>query len=122
MVIALLEGNDRLINKLKHYHTSDFALPAIVFHELAYGAFNSARVNANLQTIEALQFVVLEFSKGDAHAAGMVRAALKSSGTPIGPFDVLIAGQALSRKLTLLTNNIAEFNHVEGLIVENWLG
>lgn len=121
MVIAMLKGHESLIARLKDHKTSDFAMSAIVYHELAYGAFNSKRIDANLQTVEALQFAVLEFSKADALAAGKVRAELKNSGTPIGPFDVLIAGQALARKLIVLTNNTAEFKRVNGLIVEDWL-
>lgn len=45
-----------------------------------------------------------------------------AKGTPIGSYDVLIAGQARARKLTLVTHNTTEFQHVPGLKVEDWKG
>jgi len=52
--------------------------------------------------------------------AGVIRADLKRKGTPIGPYDVLIAGQAIARGLTVVTRNVGEFRRVEGLKVEEW--
>ena len=65
---------------------------------------------------------VLEFDYEDARQAGEVRAHLASKGTAIGPYDVLIAGQAKARKLTLVTHNTTEFQRVSGLKVEDWKG
>jgi tRNA(fMet)-specific endonuclease VapC len=70
--------------------------------------------------VDALQFPVLEFDQEDARQAGEVRVNLASKGTPIGPYDVLIAGQAKARKLTLVTHNTTEFQRVPGLKVEDW--
>lgn len=120
-IIGVLKGNEELIAKLKQYQPADFGMSSIVSHELAFGAYNSQRVEQNLQIIDGLQFDVLEFSKSDAHAAGEIRASLKKQGTPIGPYDVLIAGQAVARSLILVTNNMKEFKRVQGLSVEDWL-
>jgi len=76
----------------------------------------------NVARVDALQFPVLEFDQEDARQAGEIRAHLASKGTPIGPFDVLIAGQAKARNLTLVTHNTSEFRRVEGLRVEDWKG
>ena len=89
-------------------------------HELYYGAFTSQRVDQNVARVDALQFPVLEFDEEDARHAGEVRAHLAVKGTPIGPYDVLIAGQARARKLTLVTHNTTEFQRVPGLKVEDW--
>ncbi len=51
---------------------------------------------------------------------GRLRAALERPGKPIGPYDMLIAAQALSRGLVLVTDNVDEFGRIEGLQVENW--
>ena len=67
-------------------------------------------------------FPVLEFDQEDARQAGEIRAHLASKGTPIGPDDVLIAGQAKARKLTLVTHNTTEFQRVPSLKVEDWKG
>jgi tRNA(fMet)-specific endonuclease VapC len=72
--------------------------------------------------VNALQFPVLEFDREDARQASEIRAHLASKGTPIGPYDVLIAGQAKARKLTLVTHNTTEFTRVPGLKVEDWKG
>jgi tRNA(fMet)-specific endonuclease VapC len=63
---------------------------------------------------------VLEFDKEDARRSGQIRALLASKGTPIGPYDVLIAGQAIARNLTLITHNTDEFRRVPGLRIEDW--
>jgi tRNA(fMet)-specific endonuclease VapC len=72
--------------------------------------------------VDGLQFPVLEFDLEDARQAGEIRAHLASKGTPIGPFDVLIAGQARARELTLVTHNTSEFQRVPRLKVEDWKG
>jgi tRNA(fMet)-specific endonuclease VapC len=121
-VIALLKGHAGLHARVRQHEPQDFALPAIVAHELYYGAFKGSRTAENLGRIEALQFEVLEFDREDARAAGDIRARLTAIGQIIGPYDVLIAGQALSRGLTLVTRNIREFARVEELRVEDWEG
>ena len=119
-VIALLAGNRSFVERLRAHRPSDFGIPAIVHHELCFGAYKSMRVEANLHNVRALQFEVLPFSKTDAERSGAIRAALQAVGTPIGPYDVLIAGQAVARSLILITRNIREFERVEGLAIENW--
>ena len=99
---------------------ADIAISAIVAHELFYGAFTSRRAAHNVALVDGLQFVVLEFDKEDARQAGEVRALLASRGTAIGPYDVLIAGQAKARNLTLVTHNTDEFGRVPGLRCDDW--
>ena len=64
--------------------------------------------------------LLLPFDEEDARIAGSVRAALETSGKPIGAYDVLIAGQALKRQLTLVTANVSEFSRVKGLVWQDW--
>jgi tRNA(fMet)-specific endonuclease VapC len=63
---------------------------------------------------------VLSFDREDARHAGEIRAMLSAQGTPIGGYDLLIAGQARARNLILVTRNQREFQRVEGLQTENW--
>nr|WP_301542783.1 type II toxin-antitoxin system VapC family toxin [Cupriavidus basilensis] len=121
-VIALLRGHAGFLNRLRQHQPQDFGIPAIVAHELFYGAFKSQRATENLARVEGLQFEVLDFDREDARHAGELRAALATAGTPIGPYDVLIAGQARARSLTLVTHNTREFQRVPGLRVEDWEG
>jgi tRNA(fMet)-specific endonuclease VapC len=98
-------------------------VPAIVLYELWYGVAKSARPKENaedLATFLAGPVRVLGFEEEDAMAAGQVRASLERIGKPIGAYDVLIAGQALRHKLTLVTANAKEFARVKGLVWEDW--
>ena len=87
-----------------------------------FGAYKASARTANLLTSTCWRLRCWISTANDARRAGDVRAALRARGTPIGPYDVLIAGQALARGLILVTHNVAEFSRVEGLRVENWQG
>jgi tRNA(fMet)-specific endonuclease VapC len=120
-VIGLLnDATSKLAKRVRQESPTDIAISAVVAHELFYGAFRSRRPGQNVGLIDALQFAVLEFDKEDARQAGAVRALLASRGTPIGPYDVLIAGQALARNMILVTHNTDEFGRVPGLRAEDW--
>ena len=120
-VIALLnDATSKPAKRARRERPGEMAISAIVAHELFYGAFRSRRTAQNLALIDALQFIVLEFDKEDARQAGEVRAVLASKGTPIGPYDVLIAGQAVARDMILVTHNTQEFGRVPGLRFEDW--
>ncbi len=120
-VIGLLnDAASRLAQRARREKPADVAISAIVAHELFYGAFKSRRVTHNVALVDALQFVVLDFDKEDARQAGKIRALLASMGTPIGPYDVLIAGQAMARNMVLVTSNADEFARVPGLRLEDW--
>ena len=120
-VIALLNDPKSALGKrVRRHKPRDFCISSVVAHELFYGAFKSHRVEDNLAVIDALQFEMVEFDKDDARHAGQVRALLASQGTPIGPYDVLIAGQARARDLILITNNSREFARVPGLQSQDW--
>jgi tRNA(fMet)-specific endonuclease VapC len=106
--------------RLRSQSPGDIAISSIVAYELYYGAFKSARQVENAGRIDALQFQILPFDREDARHAGDVRAALERAGTPIGSYDILIAGQARSRNLILATNNGREFARVDGLRIEDW--
>jgi tRNA(fMet)-specific endonuclease VapC len=120
-VIALLnDTTSPIARRVRRYVPRDFGVSAVVIHELYYGAFKSQRVDQNVARVDALQFPVLEFDEEDAREAGQIRAHLASKGMPIGPYDILIAGQAKARELTLVTHNTTEFQRVPGLKVEDW--
>lgn len=111
-----------LLRRVELMEPGRLGLCSIVAHELFFGAYKSQRTEYNLETVRLVltDFVVLDFDREDARAAGEIRADLRASGTQIGPYDVLIAGQARVRRLTLVTNNVGEFKRVKGLRVEDW--
>ncbi len=62
----------------------------------------------------------LPFDSRAVAEAARLRALLQAQGQPIDPYDVLLAGQALSLSLRCVTGNIKEFSQVPSLTVENW--
>lgn len=101
------------------------ATSSIVTCELWYGVAKSTRAEANAERVMAFlggPIDVLDFTIEDAQEAGSVRAALEVVGRPIGPYDLLIAGQARRRSARLVTANGAEFGRVADLGWEDWSG
>lgn len=99
------------------------AVSSVVAFELWYGVAKSARRQENakrLATFFAGPIDVIPFDDADARIAGEVRATLEAAGTPIGAYDLLIAGQALRRRLTLVTADVREFARVRGLAWKDW--
>jgi tRNA(fMet)-specific endonuclease VapC len=94
----------------------------IVYHELQFGVAASRDPVGQAQNVaDVLEGVDIEpLTENDAVVAAQVRASLKRQGRPIGPYDALIAGQALARGWTLVTSNVREFERVAGLDVRNW--
>lgn len=96
---------------------------SVVAFELWYGIAKSERQILNTEKLEAFlagPVRLLHLELEDARAAGSIRATLQAAGTPIGAYDLLIAGQALARQLTLVTANVSEFSRVKGLKWQDW--
>ena len=91
--------------------------------ELMFGAEKSAHPESNMSVVEnfAARMPVLPFGEKASLHYGEIRAELERKGTPIGPYDLMIAGHARSEGLVLVTNNINEFGRVAGLRTANWI-
>lgn len=98
-------------------------ISSVTLMELIYGAEKSAAPERNLSVIEGFvaRLEVLAYDYEAAIHSGQLRAELAWAGTPIGPYDQLIAGHARSQGLVLVTNNVREFERVPGLRIEDWL-
>ena len=90
--------------------------------ELIYGAEKSTQPDRNLRDIEAFasRLTILPYDREAAMHTGSIRAALARVGTPIGPYDQMIAGHARSRGLIVVTANTDEFKRVPGISVDDW--
>lgn len=119
-IIALLKFDTGFIRRMTRQDPQDIAVSAIVWHELCYGAYKSRRTEENLAQLGELRFEILDFDADDARCAGELRAQLAIAGMPIGPYDILIAGQAVARSLVLVTRNAREFQRIESLRIEDW--
>ena len=124
--IAVINGKPRSVRtRLQREFEAQARVfvPVVVAFELWYGVAKSARAAANAQLLTTFLAGPLEplaFDDEDAKVAGAVRASLEGAGKPIGAYDLLIAGQALRHKLTLVTANSREFGRVKGLKWEDW--
>lgn len=103
-------------------HQEQLCISTVTLMELIYGAEKSTNPERNLQSIEgfAARLEVLQYDADAAAHTGQLRAELAKAGTPIGPYDQMIAGHARSRGLVVVTNNIREFERVPGLRIEDW--
>ena len=104
-------------------HAGQLCISSITLAELMHGVEKSARPDHNLRQVEDFvsRLVVLEYGNKAAAHYGDIRATLERKGRPIGVNDLHIAGHSRSEGLTLVTNNLKEFERVEGLRPENWL-
>jgi tRNA(fMet)-specific endonuclease VapC len=124
VVVSLLARRDhRVAEKFRAALADGIAVPVHVVMELWYGVWNSAKQRENAERLTVFftaPISILPFDAADAHEAGRIRAHLKRAGTPIGPYDLLIAAQARRRSAALATLNAAEFAQVPGLVIEDW--
>jgi len=111
-----------VLERLKAVIHKDIFISSISVAELQYGVYNSRDVEKNRTAlVEFLApFDILNFDDDDAEQFGLIRAQLRKEGKIIGPYDMLIAAQAIAKSLILITNNSDEFNRVNGLIIEDW--
>ncbi|MBL8911798.1 MAG: type II toxin-antitoxin system VapC family toxin [Archangium sp.] len=110
-----------VLQRFRQHDIGEIAVSSVTVGELAYG-IEKTRSKKNERALRQflIALEVIEFGHEDGLMAGKVRAALDLKGSPIGPYDVLIAAHAKARGLTLVTNNEREFARVPGLRVENW--
>jgi len=124
--IALINGNPPSV-RAKFRKATNLAgqvfVSSIALFELWYGVAKSSRRDFNkkrLETFFAGPIHPLSFEDQDAEIAGVIRADLESIGKPIGAYDLLIAGQAIRNKLTLITANLSEFARIKELAWADW--
>jgi tRNA(fMet)-specific endonuclease VapC len=124
--IALINGKPAAVRKRFQRVVQKGArvsVSTIVAFELWYGVAKSSQKEGNTNRLETFlsgPLSLLPFDEEDAKAAGKVRAEIEAAGRPIGAYDLLIAGQALRHKMTLVTANTKEFQRVPGLVFEDW--
>ena len=112
-----------IIHKFKQFDVGEIGVSTITVSELQYGAAKSKNRKLNEHRVEEFlsPLEILPYDEIATTVYGDIRFELEKSGTPIGPLDLLIAAQTLSRNLILITNNEKEFKRVHKLKVENWV-
>lgn len=113
---------EKVLERFREELDGGLCISSITLGELEYGMKHSSNPAKNEQAL--LRFLaplsILPFGAAAASEYGVLRTHLQNKGTPIGPLDMLIAGHALAEGLTLVTNNVREFERVPDLRLENW--
>jgi tRNA(fMet)-specific endonuclease VapC len=111
-----------VLDKLRSVVDLGVYISSITVAELQFGVYNSQNIEKNrISLTEFLApFTIIDFDDNDAEQFGKIRSKLKSEGQLIGPYDMLIAAQAISKKLLLVTNNTGEFSRIGELKFEDW--
>jgi tRNA(fMet)-specific endonuclease VapC len=111
-----------VLEKLRSVLNQDVYLSSVTIAEMQFGVYNSQSIEKNrISLTEFLApFQIIDFDDRDAEYFGKIRAELKQKGELIGPYDMLIAAQALARRLILVTNNTKEFRRIPEIVIEDW--
>ena len=121
--IYVIKNRPPEVRQIFNERSEHICVSSITVAELLYGAEKSQRREQNLAVVESFtaHMSVLSFDENAAGHYGNIRADLERKGTPIGPYDLMIAEHARSEGYALITNNAREFERVDGLRIENWL-
>jgi tRNA(fMet)-specific endonuclease VapC len=122
-LIYFFKGTGGVAGNLLAVSPKDIGIPAVVLYELEYGIAKSSSPKKRTKQLEEFCALVevLAFGNEEAKTSTTIRAALEKKGTPIGPYDVMIAGTALSKQGVLVTSNTKEFKRVPKLQIVDWL-
>ncbi len=122
ILIYFFKGIGNVPDRLLSRSPNDISIAAITLFELEVGIAKSNNPSKRKKQLEALisRIDVIPFAAKEAKAAAMIRVDLENKGMPIGPFDTLIAGTALSKNAILVTHNTKEFKRVNQLAIEDW--
>ena len=114
---------ENVVNHIKLLQPHQIKLSAISIAELEYGVSKSKNRDKNRNALVnfASAFDIIDFNDEDAEVYGLIRANLEKKGLVIGPYDMQIAAQAISRDIILVTNNTKEFERIENIKLENWV-
>ena len=127
VVIALLKGRPTGVRERMRQTALEghrVAVSTVALYELWYGVARSERRRENTERLRAFLSGAIEivpFDEQDALMAGEIRASLERAGTPIGPYDLLIAAQAMRNGAILVTANVSEFSRVPDLAWQDWI-
>jgi len=121
-LIYFFKGKGSVAERLLREAPKDITIPAVVIFELQTGIAKSSSQKKRTEQLSALMNTVkiLPFSTKEAQASATIRAQLEKKGTPIGPYDLLIAGTAVAHQSTLVSHNLSEFKRIKNLKTEDW--
>ena len=122
-IFAMKNTYPALSQKLFRIPPSEIFVSSVTVGELEYGCFKSkwGERTKNIMNLFLAAYTILPFDRDDAAVFGRIRAELAKTGSPIGPYDLQIAAQGISKGLTVVTHNTGEFSRVSGIALEDWV-
>lgn len=122
-VIYALKGEPTVMDSLRVHLHDPLYISTITLMELYYGAFKSQQVEANLAKIKTIEssFAIVSPGPETGETFGRMKAGLETVGARLADLDLIIAAIAMSRNLTLVTNNQKHFGRIQGLKLTNWM-
>jgi tRNA(fMet)-specific endonuclease VapC len=120
--IDVLRGVDSVRERMEDLSPDDCNVSSVTVFELYSGIHFTRQPEREGRKVDRFLSVlnIVPFDRTAAAEAAKLRHDLESAGTRIGPYDLLIAAQAISTDCTLVTVNVREFGRIESLKVENW--
>ena len=121
--IFVIKRRPAKLQDIFNKHDGQIAISVITLSELLHGVEKSSNPKKNLDNVESFvsRLEVLEYTPKASVHYGDIRSDLERKGQIIGVNDMHIAAHARSEGLIAVTNNVREFDRVDGLRVENWL-
>jgi len=124
-IYIIKKKTEKVLNKLKQNRKKGLYISTITLAELEFGNANANSLYKERNQLALLEFLsimsIKQFDENAAKEYGIVKKGLKDKNHLIGPFDMLIGAHAKSLDMTLVTNNVREFNRIQELDVENWV-
>ncbi|WP_292821380.1 type II toxin-antitoxin system VapC family toxin [Methylophilus sp.] len=121
--IALIKQKPAaVLKRFNDFQVGDICISSVTLAELRYGVAKSQFQEKNQAALDdfILPLEIMVFDESAASYYGALRASLEKKGTPIGAMDLMIGAHALSQNLTIVTNNVREFNRIPNLVVVDW--
>lgn len=121
--IALIKQKPAgVLKRFNDFQVGDICISSVTLAELRYGVAKSQFQEKNQAALDdfILPLEIAVFDESAASYYGALRASLERKGTPIGAMDLMIGAHALSQNLTIVTNNVREFNRIPNLVVVDW--
>ena len=121
-IYAMKSTYSSLTQKLFQVPPSDIFVSSITLGELEYGCAKSkwGQRSRDVMHLFLSAYTILPFDSDDATLWGSIRADLAAKGSPIGPYDIQLAAQSISKGLILVTHNTREFERVPSIVLEDW--
>ena len=123
-IYIIKKKTENVLEKLKLNRKEGLYISTITLAELEFGNANASSSYKERNKLALLEFLTImgikHFDENAAKEYGIIKKDLKDKNNLIGSFDMLIGAHAKSLNMTLVTNNVREFERIQDLKIENW--